>query len=212
MYRLHYLEVRYATIPPSPSLPLPVFRVLNRVCAGPIWIRGIRFQFEHERGKLPFLRTCRRVVLVYIFGVLSFGRRVVIIFAFECRRLSFRPWRLESRLPPCRVPCQPRGFKDFPQQPAQFGKGEIQAPATNADEAQPAATDNKTAPLVDALIPSPATGTRESAQTMPRQELPSISTETVQGAKLSGATTAALRSGNSFEWTWRLCRYQPYRQ
>jgi len=201
------LEVRYATIPPSPSFPLLVFRVFNRVCAGPIWISGIRFKFQQQRGKLPFFRTFRRVVLVHTFVVLSFGGRVVRIFAFQCRRLSFRRWWLESRLQPGRVPWEPRGLKNFPQ----FGQREVEAPATNAGEDQPAA-DWKTAQLVDSRIPSPATGTRESAQAMPRQELPSTSTEAVPGTKLSATTAAAVRSGNSFERTWRLCRYQPRRQ
>src|SRR5215469_10683592 len=39
VYRLHYLEVRYATIQPSRSLLL--FRLLDRLGTGPIWIGGI---------------------------------------------------------------------------------------------------------------------------------------------------------------------------
>jgi len=77
VYRLHYLEVRYATIQPSRSLLL--FRLLDRLGTGPIWIGGIEFQFkfERQRGQFSFVRIFRRVVL-------SFRWRVVGSFAFEC--------------------------------------------------------------------------------------------------------------------------------
>lgn len=137
------MEVRYATIQLSRSLL--VFRLWDRVGAGPIGIRGIQLKFQQQqRGQLSFLRIFRRVV------DLSFRGRVLGIFAFEWRHLSFRGWRLEGTLLPCLfepsiatgvfelqpfwVPCRPRQLKDCRQPASRFGKRKGQARATNRYE------------------------------------------------------------------------------
>lgn len=136
------MEVRYATIQLSRSLL--VFRLLDRVGAGPIGIRGIQLKFQRQCGQLSFLRIFRRVV------DRSFRGRVVSIFAFEWRQLSFRGWRLEGtllpwlsepcfatgvfELQPFWVPCRPQQLNDCRQPASRFGEREGQARATNRYE------------------------------------------------------------------------------
>jgi hypothetical protein len=82
---LHSLEVRYATVRPFGSLPL--FRLLDRLRAGSIWIGGIQFQFERQHRQFSFIRIFWRILL-------SLLRWVLRSFAFECGITRLR-WLFE---------------------------------------------------------------------------------------------------------------------